>query len=69
MFFLDVSDSEDDFLSLIIHQVTKTIPKIGNAEIKIYGNTANKVDGSNKVIYYFNYLINNPLYITILILF
>lgn len=36
----------DDFLSLTIHQVTKTIPKIGNPEIKIYGNTARKVDGS-----------------------
>jgi hypothetical protein len=48
-------DSEDDFLSFIIHQVTKTIPKIGNAEIKTYGNTANKADGSNRVIDYFRY--------------
>jgi hypothetical protein len=46
---------DDDFLSFIIHQVTKTIPKIGNAEINTYGNTAIKVDGSNKVIDYFRY--------------
>jgi hypothetical protein len=26
---------DDDFLSLIIHQVTNIIPKIGNEEIKI----------------------------------
>jgi hypothetical protein len=48
-------DSGDGFLSFIIHQVTKTIPKIGNAEIKTYGNTANRVEGSNKVIDYFKY--------------
>ena len=47
--------AEEDFLSFIIHQVTKTIPKIGNAEINTYGNIANKVDGSNKVIDHFRY--------------
>jgi hypothetical protein len=56
LFFLDnIEMEEEDFLSFIIHQVTKTIPKIGNAEINTYGNIANKVDGSNKVIDYFRY--------------
>jgi len=34
----------------MIHQVTKTIPKMGNPEIKIYGNTAKKVEGSKTLI-------------------
>jgi len=33
--------------SLTTHQVTKTIPRIGNPEIKRYGKTAIRVDGSN----------------------
>jgi hypothetical protein len=40
----------EDLLSFIIHQVTKTIPKMGNPEIKIYGNTAKKVEGSKTPI-------------------
>jgi hypothetical protein len=50
--FLVVIEDEVAFLSLTIHHVTKTIPKIGNAEMKIYGNIANKVEGSNKDINY-----------------
>jgi hypothetical protein len=57
----------DTLLSLIIHQVTKTIPKIGNPEIKIYGNTAKKVEGSKTLInvtitikYLIYYLLPSP---------
>jgi hypothetical protein len=54
-------------LSLIIHQVTKTIPKMGNPEIKIYGKTAKKVEGSKTLInvtitikYLIYYLLPGP---------
>jgi hypothetical protein len=57
----------DSLLSLIIHQVTKTIPKMGNPDIKIYGNTAKKVEGSKTPInvtitikYLISYLLPSP---------
>ena len=34
------------FLSFINQYVTKMIPNMGKAEIKIYGKTARKIDGS-----------------------